>query len=469
MLSTDASHYLIPPPDYFWRWDEVDHAATWEDGSTMAFARELIPILSELSADIGLPPLGAVLLILHAAKLPDRFDEKWRILDRYARSLGINDVAPVGVGRLQETALRGLVLVGKLPEDLRNSQSARLLLLRTLFMPTSNRLPIDRSVEIIAEFRAATASQLKGEQDLKGMTRLLRDLNALHSAFLNWNLDQLESVLRTGVRNATIDQVTTEAVPDIRESGDLWTDLEQSRDEECCAVASLAKQLLAVIQIPRPLHRADEQPVGGVSDISNKGDPSSLLLSELAYDDDTLAVRLAFNEALYLRRESPPATPLPKRHILLDNGILLWGSARLYATAVALALLKPRTPGETVVIHGHRNSRFEEMKLETLADLRVWWSRLDPAADCLKALDAILPSLLAEKPVDQPEIVLVTQADVYSVLSPSFAVWQWPTGMRFFVMSVTSSGRCTLVRRTPTGAQELASARLEIKATSWQS
>lgn len=462
MLSADASHYFIPPPHYFWRWDEGDYAAVWEDGSIMAFARELIPLLAELAPDIGVPPLGAIILILHAVKHPDEFDEKWMILDRFARSLGINDVAPVGVGRLQISAHRGLDLVSQLPLDLRNSLSARLLLIRTLFQPTPNRLPIDRSVEILTEFRAATASQLVGEQDLKGMTRLLRDLNALHIAFQNWNLENLESSLRTGVRDLDIDKLSTEPVPEIREAGDLWSDLEQSKDKEFSAVASLAKQLLAVIQIPRPLHRADEQPVGGVSDISNKGDPANLLLSELAYDDDTLAVRLAFNEALYLRRESPPATPFPKRHILLDNGILLWGRARLYATAVALALLKPRSPEDVVELHGHRKSRFDTMSLNNVADLRVWWSRLDPAPHCLQAFDAILPVLFAEKPEEQPEIILVTHSDVYSVLSPVLAGRDLPEGARLFILSVTSSGRCTLIRRNTAGSQDLTSAQLEL-------
>jgi hypothetical protein len=198
MLSTSASHYLVPPPEYFWRWDVEDHAAAWDDGSTLAFARELIPLLGELSVDIGLPPLGSILLILHGAKHPDQFEQKWMILDRFARSLGINDTPPMGVARLQETSRRGLLLVGQLPDDLRNTQSARLLLLRTLFLPTPNRLPVDRSVEIVAEFRAASASQLNGEQDLKGMTRILRDLNALHVAFQNWSQESLESALRTG-------------------------------------------------------------------------------------------------------------------------------------------------------------------------------------------------------------------------------------------------------------------------------
>ena len=63
-----------------------------------------------------------------------------------------------------------------------------------------------------------------------------------------------------------------------------------------------------------------------------------LLLSELAHDDLTLAVRIAMNEALYLRRETPPSNPPKHRAVLLDSGIRLWGVPRVFATAVGMAL-----------------------------------------------------------------------------------------------------------------------------------
>src|SRR5439155_18569938 len=92
------------------------------------------------------------------------------------------------------------------------------------------------------------------------------------------------------------------------------------------------------IHLPRRLNEAEELPVGGVSDIAPRGPLDRLLLSELAHDDLTLAVRVAMNEALYYRRESPPRTPPRQRHLVLDSGVRLWGLPRLYGTAVALAM-----------------------------------------------------------------------------------------------------------------------------------
>ena len=104
-------------------------------------------------------------------------------------------------------------------------------------------------------------------------------------------------------------------------------------------MARLARLLLAAVHMPTPLSLREELPVGGVSDISNRGSLDRLLLSELANDDLTLAVRVAMNEALYLRREIPPSTPQHHRAILVDAGIRSWGVPRVFATAVALAFM----------------------------------------------------------------------------------------------------------------------------------
>jgi hypothetical protein len=59
----------------------------------------------------------------------------------------------------------------------------------------------------------------------------------------------------------------------------------------------------------------------------------------LAQDDFILASRIAQGEALYLRRERPPAEPAPGRWILLDTGLRLWGIPRIRALATALAVV----------------------------------------------------------------------------------------------------------------------------------
>src|SRR5262249_43059870 len=58
----------------------------------------------------------------------------------------------------------------------------------------------------------------------------------------------------------------------------------------------------------------------------------------LAYDDETLAMRIALKEALYIRRESPSHPTARRRAVLVDTSLRLWGRPRVYAAAVALAL-----------------------------------------------------------------------------------------------------------------------------------
>ncbi len=56
----------------------------------------------------------------------------------------------------------------------------------------------------------------------------------------------------------------------------------------------------------------------------------------MANDDDTLSARLVNNEALYLRRETPPDPQVQERVILVDTSLRLWGTPRVFAVSVAL-------------------------------------------------------------------------------------------------------------------------------------
>ena len=86
-------------------------------------------------------------------------------------------------------------------------------------------------------------------------------------------------------------------------------------DQEMFGIARATKQLMSVMSLPRPMLREDHMEQGGFSDIANRGSLDRLLLSELAYDDLTLAVRVAVNEAMYLRREIPPSESQRRRSL----------------------------------------------------------------------------------------------------------------------------------------------------------
>ena len=87
-----------------------------------------------------------------------------------------------------------------------------------------------------------------------------------------------------------------------------------------------------------------DQPLGGFSDLSNKGDFDKLLISEFANDELLLLSRVANNEALVLHREIPPGTDDLQRVVLLDVSLKSWGNPRILAYATMLAIARhPRT------------------------------------------------------------------------------------------------------------------------------
>ena len=136
-------------------------------------------------------------------------------------------------------------------------------------------------------------------------------------------------------------------------------------DQEFGGIARVARAPMAVVHLPRLLWEPEELPMGGFSDIENRGSLDRLLLSELAHDDLTLAVRVAcLNECFYLRRETPPKTPSLARSILIDVGIRMWGVPRVFATSAALALLAT-TDHHAVATVYRAGTRIQEADLTT--------------------------------------------------------------------------------------------------------
>src|SRR5205814_6824531 len=93
---------------------------------------------------------------------------------------------------------------------------------------------------------------------------------------------------------------------------------ELSRDREFGAMARAARELMAAVRLPRRLGEREQLAIGGVADITNRGPLYRSLLSELAPDVLTLAVRVAVNEALYLLGDPPLRVPPATLPLLLD-------------------------------------------------------------------------------------------------------------------------------------------------------
>ncbi|MCZ8285212.1 MAG: hypothetical protein O9353_07115, partial [Bacteroidia bacterium] len=109
-------------------------------------------------------------------------------------------------------------------------------------------------------------------------------------------------------------------------------------------VGSLVKRIWSGLNIPVHSSLPSQQPLGGFSDITNKGDFDKLLLSEFANEDLLFMTRLANNEALYIQREVPPESNRLERVILIDVSLKNWGTPKTIAFATMLAIARhPKT------------------------------------------------------------------------------------------------------------------------------
>ncbi len=406
----DERDYLLPYVGSFWRWRDRGDVIEWVDGPTIAFRGEVLAILRRLEPH-GLPPFGSVVLLLAAMR------DNWQELTAGPRimtgMLGTlpNADGPFGV---QARAVLGKVLgdldrVSLVDAELRKPLVAKATICEIIFEGLEDRTSL-RTAEAVVEL----LDHGLGEDDLgrrriprtRGHDELLGELRCLYLGLDHFDPATLQLRLQTG-----LDQVPEPAEVEVPPAQRVRLLLSQLRqDEELCGLAMLATHLMAAVTLPRSLADREELPIGGFSDIANRGSLDRLLLSELAHDDMTLAVRVAVNEALYLRRESPPKNPPCQRAVLLEAGIRSWGVPRVFATAVALALLATGGRHTQLQVYRAKRNRIQPVDLTTRAGLVEHLAALEPDLHPANALDAFQQAIAACDQAAEP--VLVTTEDV---------------------------------------------------------
>ena len=445
-----AAMYLSATVSSYWKWSDNGQEIAWADGHALSFLPELTPVLERLARD-GLPPLGSILLLLAACR------NNWRDPpSRRGLLAGVLDAEHASNSReLLWEVCNGLDKIQTLPADLRSSTNAKAELAAMVFEGGPSRLNSEVSRSVVESLAQDwSGSSLRPSSAVTLSYWLVRDLGALRDGLRRVDEAALRLRLKTGLEAlpapAKIDP------PPV--TGRAWlAQLEQ--DQEFAGLARLAKRLLAVIHIPRHLHDADDLPVGGVTDIAPRGPLDRLLLSELAHDDLTLAVRVAMNEALYYRRESPPRTPPRQRHVLLDAGLRLWGLPRLYGTAVALAMTAHHDSHVEVQAHRAAGPELEPVAMNTAEGIRNHLAALDHRLHPGESLPALADLLKADAGGDA---VLVTSDD--TLADPAFqrALEQNLSGT-LYLASVARDGRFELHQYSRAGRKRLSMAQLPLE------
>lgn len=393
-----ALEYFRPPDHHFWRWAENGEVLEWQNGTTICYREDLIPILKSLAPD-GLPPLGTILLVLAACQdgWKDAYDEK-SLLDTLVQYIKTKEDADLD--DFLVFGIQFLDLVNAVSKDLRTG-AARVRLLHEVAACMPHKIISQQARELIHEFDTGKLDEMTVlVADGSNRKLFVSNLENLQQAFgVFTDVAALELAIRTGLLQ--------EPKPASLDWEDAPLDLleELAKNRKTKGFSNLTRRIIAAINIPMQTIGSGDLPLGGVSDITNRGDFDRLLLSELAHDDLSLTVRLVNNEALYLRREEPPSKLIRQRTILVDTSIKMWGVPRVFATSAALACAQNNKYDVPLQAFAMGGKGFLPIDLSTKNGVIETLEILDGALHCGPALE----QFFTDHAVGEDEYIFITE------------------------------------------------------------
>jgi hypothetical protein len=441
--------YLAPLPGTFWHWGDAGTVVAWRDGETIAFRSEVVTVLGRLAKQ-GLPHMDAVVLFLAACRGPQRSDGGELLTHEMFRQIRETQ----GNSSLFQDIAATLRAIAELSGEIRHAPGRKAELAELVFEASEPALPSELAARVLFELNRGFGNELLSPQSDVYAPELLFRLKGLAAG--SGRIDAPRVNLRHETGLDTLPQAAEEADAEGETFADLLRALEG--DEELAGMIRLTRQLMAALTLPRAISEPQDLPLGGVSDITNRGSFDRLLVSELAHDDLSFVVRVALNEALYLRREAPPNVPPRKRLILIDSGIRLWGVPRVFATAAALALAGTRRRHDELTVFRPRDGNLDRVDLLGRAGLQAHLAALEPHAHPGAALPTFERIIAADKSVG--EAVLVTGEDV--VADKAFRRALAMLAIPVYIVTVHRQGRMQLHRRSPQGMKLLRETRYEL-------
>ncbi|WP_027380078.1 hypothetical protein [Chryseobacterium daeguense] len=351
----DIITYFQSYQSYFWEWttdEDVPDSTGYNENNlisipnlgALAYRPYIIEILKELKNQ-GFPPFGSLLLVLYA--LQDGYlnlDGIFYYLNRqkdssFGKHLK-NDI---------DLAISFLENVSHLGRSLKKGQN-KIILLQTIFKDCHNVISAVSSNLILKRFEMnphiiAECAEKK-ELSYAAVNADIKTLALLHNKF-----PTTQSIIEAMKGFGNIPELDDEVVEE-ETTVETGNDFIQELIEEpkTFQIGSLIKRIWSGLKIPMRHLSPGEQPIGGISDMTNKGEFHRMLLSEFANEDDVFMNRVANNEALYIQREIPPEENIFERVILIDTSLKNWGTPKVLAFASAIAVIKhPKAHSECKV------------------------------------------------------------------------------------------------------------------------
>ncbi len=405
----ELKEYFQSYENYFWEWStdqDIQDSTGYSENNlisipnvgTIAYRAYIFEILKELK-DQGFPPFGSFLLVLYA--LQDGYLNMdglfYHIRNQKEKRYGDDDI------QLSINFLENLSQVGR---SFKRGQN-KIILLKTIFKDCHNSISSGTSDLILKRFEKRPY-KISEAADKNHLNRAVINKDFKVLAILQNRYPTTESIINAIKGFGEIQDLEDEVVEEettVETDKDFIQELVE--DPKTFQVGSLITRIWSGLKIPMRHLSPGEQPIGGVSDMTNKGDFSRMLLSEFANEDEVFMNRVANNEALYIQREIPPEENIFERVILIDTSLKNWGTPKVLAFASAIAVIKhPKAHSECKVFALGQNSIPISLdKVEQVVD------NLNQVSPVLEVSDALQKFFEEEHREKDLEVFLITNQE----------------------------------------------------------
>ena len=319
-----VNNYFAAYKDYFWIWENNQQVVSIPSRSTIAYKQHVSDLLKSMQNQ-NIPNFGTLVLCLVALNKNPESDLLFvfNVVRNYDISKFYVDF---------DDAEKFLNTLSILPEEYKSDWRKKKLL-STILNETHNGISQLDALKIYKSSLEQIKENRENEITPKIIHYHIRPLALLRRKFPTSRsiIEFLASVPEMS-EEFEIQSVDTAEKPDL---------VDQLLDNyETAKIGALIKRFWSALNIPFKSVVPSDQSLGGVADISNKGNYDQLLISEYANDDITFLSRLANNEALFLKKESPPSDNEFKRTLLIDISIKNWGIPKILSFAAAIAISK---------------------------------------------------------------------------------------------------------------------------------
>ncbi|MBB4801936.1 hypothetical protein HNP37_001997 [Flavobacterium nitrogenifigens] len=392
----ELEKYVQSFEDYFW---EFDSRLSSDNGSevisipntfTIAYEEFIFEILEFLSDD-GFPPFGSLLLAIIGTNQENE-GSIYVISLKAEEKIKLNKASyanPEGEFFRVGAVIDFLKILSSLPEEYKRGEK-RLELFQTIFHDCHKRVSSEKAKKILDEYREKKKNGIKFQDKQPfNLGNFIKDFRTI--ALLKAKFPTVQSILDAMAnlpQQDLNDKLEDEILEEKKLSENVTDFVDQLiEDDRTFQVGSLIKRLWSGLNIPLHHNHPSQQPLGGISDLTNKGDFDKLVISEFAHDDDVFMSRIANNEALYIQREVPPEADKFQRILLIDVSLKNWGNPKILSFASAIAIARhPKTDIECKVFAV--GDSFKEISLDNINEIIYSLGELNGKLECSKGLDA---------------------------------------------------------------------------------